>query len=99
MADFIPTPTIPRKVHRKILSKKDCGIHWLLSSNALYFALAASTKEIETDIVLIWLDNLAQPRSQLSILRVCNRAFKHTKLHPLTIGFEDFVDFSPASIF
>ena len=62
------------------------------STNTLYLALATCTKEVKADAISIWLDHFTKARSQLGILRRCEVALKHTVLHPLTIGFEDFVD-------
>jgi hypothetical protein len=92
-------------VHLKFLhppirasSKENSMITGLFTTNSFHFTKTASTKEIKTDAVSISLDQLIETRSQLGILSISQFTFKNTILHPLAIGFEDIVNFSPSLI-
>ena len=81
------------------IDKKDCLITRLLATDTFHLILAASTKEIEADTILLRFNHLSQPRSQSSIFSIRQAALKHTILHPLPVGLQDIVDFSPAFVF
>ena len=100
MFDITKHPTIraPSKNLYVASCEKDGIIRKFLPADSLYFTFTTSTEKEEADAILLWLNYFAQARSQLGILRVCKIALKHTILHPLTIGLEDFVDFSTTLI-
>jgi hypothetical protein len=85
-------------LHPRNLDKKDRIIPHHFTANPLHLTLTATAKEIKSNAILLRLDQLAEPRSQLGILRFRQIALKHTVLHPLSIRFENFVDFSPTLI-
>lgn len=82
----------------RALSEKYRFISYLLATDALYFMFAASTEEIEPNAILLWLNHLAQTRSQLGILAIRHIALKDTILHPLTVRFEHLVNFCTSFI-
>jgi hypothetical protein len=82
------------------LGKKHSSVYWNYPTDALYLTLTASTKRKKQNAVCFRLDDFAQARSQLSILSIRQiRTLKHTVLHPLPVGFENFVNLSPPLVF
>ena len=83
----------------RALNEEHAFISNWLSTNPFYFILAATTQEIKADAITIGLNNLAQARSQLGILRCAQVALKHAVLHPLAIRFKDLVNLGSSFIF
>jgi hypothetical protein len=63
------------------------------SPDPFYFSLTTATQEIEANAILFRLNYFAQTRSEPGILSHIEITLKHAVLHPLSIGFEDVVNF------
>jgi hypothetical protein len=76
-----------QNTHPLALRKKHRFITGLFSPNTLHLTLTALTQEIEANAIHLWLDQLAEARSQFRILRIRQTALKNAVLNPLTVGF------------
>ena len=81
------------------LGKENSRIHRLFAADTFYFRMTTTAKEVKANTIFTGFNQLTETRSQLRILSISKLALKHTKLHPLTIGLEDFMYLSTAFIF
>jgi len=78
---------------RNSLSEENCIISQLLSTNTFYFTLTTLAEKIETDAIGFRLNQFTQPIAKFSILRFGQFALENAVLHPLSIRFQNLVDF------
>ena len=79
--------------------KENSRIHRLFAADTLYFRMTTTAKEVKANTIFTGFNQLTETRSQFSILNISEFALKQTKLHPLSVGFENLVDSSTAAIF
>ena len=95
-----PSPRADHELKfREYSSKKYCIVPNLLTADTFYFRMTTTAKEVKANTIFTGFYQLTETRSQLRILSISKLALKHTKLHPLTIGLEDFMYLSTAFIF
>jgi len=83
----------------RTLGKENGIIAGLFTTNTFNFTKTAGAQKVKSDTVSIRFNEFVQARSQFGILSISQLALKDAILHPLTVGFQDFVDFGATIIF
>jgi hypothetical protein len=81
------------------LGEKDRFVADGFPANTFYFNLTTRAEKVKANAVLIRLNQFTEPRSQLGILRLCQIAFKHAVLHPLSVRLEDLMELGATFVF